>query len=128
MPLSFFFQTFVALLVILQSLPLFAYLKLAGFCLVSVSTNKNAGKASLPEMPQHPPAPLAAVLQPWGFPQLHTSALRRGAPAINFQSIPVWKHWQNTSLPAAALKGFQASDAFLWFWSTTRTFPSICGS
>uniref|UniRef100_A0A8C0FWU7 Muscleblind like splicing regulator 2 n=1 Tax=Bubo bubo TaxID=30461 RepID=A0A8C0FWU7_BUBBB len=41
----------------------------------------------------HPPAASGAGLQPWGLPQPHTSRVRRGAPAVTFQSIPVWKHW-----------------------------------
>lgn len=39
------FCTFIALLIILQSLPLFACCKLAGFWLVSVNTDKNAGES-----------------------------------------------------------------------------------
>lgn len=40
------FCTFIALLIILQSFPLFAYCKLAGFWLVSVFANKNDGKST----------------------------------------------------------------------------------
>lgn len=138
--------TFIASFIIVHSLPLFSYLKFGLFLLTSVSTflvrkgkallTKNAGKSNILQRclgkcvmaKAHPPAPSAAVLRPWGLPQLHTSRARRGALAITFQSISVWKRWQNTLLHAAALKGFGASDAFLRFsfWTATRTFPSIC--
>lgn len=107
-----------------HSLPLFSYLKLGLFLLTPVSTFlEREGKVLLTEMlgkvplfrdargsvpwPRHILLlPLLLFCGHGALPQLHTSRARRGAPAITFQSTPVWKRWQNTLLHAAALKGF----------------------
>lgn len=124
------FCAFIALLIILQSLPYLQFLPTViwlDFDLYLFPLTKMLGKALHFRDATGSSCSLSYCLAAVGIsPAPHE--LTKGIPAINFQSTPAWKHWQNTLLPAAALKGFQTSDAFSSFCSTTRTFPSICGS